>query len=196
MTFRRFLAWIVEKLFELQLLILLLVAVKVLLPVGLHSYASVETFRAGVTAQWHAALDEAAFMAQAFMNGNYALYAFKLWQAAAWVIGIQFYFWSFYIFTSALACLAGDRGYIGKALLAYSVSAGVLAWRQQAIFDLNTLPLAGALLVGGMLAVIASALFGRYVDVRLGGGKAVKARGMKPAASDSVRGRVRFDLSQ
>lgn len=198
MTFRRFLAWIIEKLFEMQLLVLLLVAVKFLLPTGLDAYSSLPAFISGMSAQWYASLDEAAFMSSAFMEGNYAVYAYRTWQAAAWVIGIHFYFWSFYLFTSIFACLAGDRGYLRNAILAFLVSAGVLVWRQREMFDIHNIALAITLLSGGVLVVIVSCLFGRYVDFRLAGGRTMQERiqTVRAGKRDSSRGRVRFDLSQ
>jgi len=198
MTFRRFLAWIVEKLFELQLFIIALIAVKFILPTGVHSFESLDAFVAGAREQWFSSLDEASYMTRAFMGGSYAMYGLRTYQAAAYVIGIHFYFWSFYLFTSIFACLAGERGYVQKAVLAFWVSAGVLAYRQRDMLDLQSIYLAAALLTGGTVVVILAALFGKWVDFRLSGGKSLAemARNAHDRKQQSVRGRVRFDLSQ
>jgi hypothetical protein len=190
MTFRRFIAWIAEKLLEWQLFVLLLLAVKFLLPVDLNSYQTFDTFMAGVEAQWYASLDEAAFMADAFMGGSYAAYAWKTWLAAGWMVGIHLYFWSFYIFTSIFAGLRGSKGYMPRAILAFLVSAGILAWRQRAMFNTQALYLSGALLAGGVIVVLISTAFGNALDARMAG---QKRGGVSP--EPSVRGRVRLDFS-
>ena len=198
MTFRRFLAWIVEKLFELQLFVIALIAVKFVLPTGVHSFDSLQAFVSGAREQWFSSLDEASYMTRAFMGGSYALYGLRTYEAAAYVIGIHFYFWSFYLFTSIFACLAGERHYVAKAILAFWVSAGVLAWQSREMFDLQSVYLAAALLAGGTAMVLVAALFGTWVDFRLSGGRtfAEISRKVQARKQQSVRGRVRFDLSQ
>ncbi len=197
MTFRRFLAWIVEKLFELQLFVIALIVVKFVLPTGVRNFESLPAFMSGAREQWFSSLDEASYMTRAFMNGSYADYALRTYEAAAYVIGIHFYFWSFYLFTSIFACLAGDRGYVRNAVLAFWVSAGVLAWRSRDVLDLQSVYMAGALLAGGTVVVVIAALFGKWIDFRLSGGKsfAEMARKAQARKQQSVRGRVRFDLS-
>lgn len=190
MTFRRFIAWIAEKLLEWQLFVLVLLSVKFLLPVDLNSYQSFEGFVSGVRMQWYASLDEAAFMTHAFMGGSYFDYVWKTWVAAGWMVGIHVYFWSFYIFTSIFACLRGQQGYTLRAVLAFLISAGILAWRQRAMFDMQGFYLGVALLAGGLAVVLISTAFGNALDARMAGGKT----GRTPRAK-SVRGRVRLDFS-
>ncbi len=190
MTFRRFIAWIAEKLLEWQLFVLLLLAVKFLLPVDLASYRSLDAFVAGAGAQWYASLDEAAFMTNAFMGGSYFAYAWKTWVAAGWMVGIHLYFWSFYIFTSIFAGLRGPKGYTLRAVLAFLISACILAWRQRAMFDIQALYLAGALVAGGLIAVLISTAFGNALDARMAGQKSERSSGAR-----SARGRVRLDFS-
>lgn len=190
MTFRRFMAWIAEKLLEWQLLVLLLLGVKFLLPTDLASYQTFDTFVAGAETQWYASLDEAAFMTNAFMNGSYLTYVWKTWVAAGWLVGIHVYFWSFYIFTSIFAGLRGSRGYMPRAIVAFLISACILAWRQRAMFDIQALYLGGVLLAGGLVVVMVSTAFGNFLDVRMAGEKPVRA-----AKGPSARGRVRLDFS-
>jgi hypothetical protein len=190
MTFRRFIAWIAEKLLEWQLFVLLLLGVKFLLPTDLASYQTFDTFFAGAKSQWYASLDEAAFMTNAFMNGSYAAYIWKMWVAAGWLVGIHLYFWSFYLFTSIFAGLRGQRGYMPRAILAFLISAGILAWRQRAMFDVQALYLGGALLAGGLVVVLISTAFGNFLDARMAGQKAAR-----PVKASSARGRVRLDFS-
>ena len=191
MTFRRFVAWIVEKLAEWAGLSLLLVAAKFVLPTGPDSFRSVAAFVAGVNSQVASSLDEAVYMARAFMGGSLGLYALKLFEAAAYLVGIQFYFWSFYLFTSIFACLAGPRGYVAKALLALAVSAVVLTVRLHDLADRQSVILAAALLAGGFAVTGLSALFGQWLDARLSGKRAAAKK-----TAPSPRGRVRLDLSQ
>jgi hypothetical protein len=190
MTFRRFIAWIAEKLLEWQLFVLLLLGVKFLLPVDLNSYQGLDSFVTGAQAQWYASLDEAAFMTSAFMGGSYFDYVWKTWVGAAWLVGIHVYFWSFYIFTSIFAALRGAKGYTSRAIVAFLISAGILAWRQRAMFDTQALYLGGALLVGGLVVVLISTAFGDFLDARMAGRTEGRA-----AKSQSVRGRVRLDFS-
>lgn len=190
MTFRRFIAWIAEKLLEWQLFVLLLLAVKFLLPTDLASYQTFDTFVAGAESQWYASLDEAAFMTNAFMGGSYAAYAWKVWVAAGWLVGIYLYFWSFYLFTSIFAALRGPKGYTPRAIVAFLISACILAWRQRAMFDIQALYLGGALLAGGLVVVMISTAFGNFLDARMAGQKMAR-----PARPQSARGRVRLDFS-
>ncbi len=192
MTFRRFLAWIVEKLVEWLGLSLLLVAVKFVLPTDPDSFRSLDAFGAGMNSQLASSLDEAVYMARAFMGGSLSLYGLKLFEAAAYLVGIQFYFWSFYLFTSIFACLTSHRGYVLKALLALVVSAIILMVRLRELADLQTIILAGALLAGGLIVTTFSALFGQWLDGRLAG----KRPPAKAKAPPSPRGRVRLDFSQ
>lgn len=190
MTFRRFIAWVAEKLLEWQLFILILLAVKFFLPTDLNSYQTFDTFVAGAQTQWYASIDEAVFMTDAFMSGSYTAYVWKTWVAAGWLVGIHVYFWSFYIFTSIFAALRGPKGYLPRAIVAFLISAGILAWRQRAIFDIQALYLSGALLVGGLVVVTVSTAFGDFLDARMAGRKPAH-----PAKGPSARGRVRLDFS-
>lgn len=190
MTFRRFLVWIVEKLVEWIGLSLLLVAAKFVLPTDPDSFRSLGAFAAGMNGQFASSLDEASYMARAFMGGSQALYALKLFEAAAYLVGIQFYFWSFYLFTSIFACLASQRGYVVKALLALAVSAAVLGVRLRELADLQSTILAATLLAGGLVVAGLSAGFGLWLDGRMSGKKP------PPKKAASPRGRVRLDLSQ
>ncbi|WP_443748187.1 hypothetical protein [Asticcacaulis solisilvae] len=191
MTFRRFLAWIVEKAVEWLGLSLLLVAAKFVLPTDPDSFRSLGAFTAGMNSQLVSSLDEAVYMARAFMGGSMGLYALKLIEAAAYLVGIQFYFWSFYLFTSIFACLTSHRGYVAKALLALVVSAVVLMVRLRELADLQSVILAGALMVGGLIVTALSALFGQWLDGRLSGKKAPAKK-----APPSPRRGVRLDFSQ
>jgi len=191
MTFRRFLAWIVEKLVEWIGLSLLLVAAKFVLPTDPDSFRSVAAFTSGMNSQLASSLDEAVYMARAFMGGSVALYGLKLVEAAAYLVGIQFYFWSFYLFTSIFACLTSHRGYVAKALLALVVSAVILMVRLHDLADLQSFILSGALLMGGLVVTALSALFGQWLDGRLAG-----KRPPAKAKAPSPRGRVRLDFSQ
>ena len=191
MTFRRFLAWIVEKLVEWIGLSLLLVAAKFILPTDPDSFRSVAAFSSGMSSQLASSLDEAVYMARAFMGGSLALYGLKLVEAAAYLVGIQFYFWSFYLFTSIFACLTSHRGYVAKALLALVVSAVILMVRLRELADLQSFILSGALLMGGLVVTLLSALFGQWLDGRLAG-----KRPPAKAKTPSPRGRVRLDFSQ
>jgi len=192
MTFRRFLAWIVEKLAEWIGLSLLLVAAKFVLPTDPDSFRSMGAFAAGMNSQLLSSLDEASYMARAFMGGSLELYTLKLVEAAAYLVGIQFYFWSFYLFTSIFACLTSHRGYVAKALLAMVISAVVLAVRLRDLIDLQSVTLGGALFLGGLIVTSLSALFGQWLDARMSG----KARPKKKKAPPSPRGGVRLDFSQ
>ena len=191
MTFRRFLVWIVEKAAEWIGLSLLLVAAKFVLPTAPDSFRSLDAFVAGMNSQVVSSLDEAVYMARAFMGGSLGLYALKLVEAAAYLVGIQFYFWSFYLFTSIFACLSNHRGYVLKALLALVVSAVALMVRLRDLADLQSVTLAVALFLGGLVVTGLSALFGQWLDARLSG-KRSPAKKKAP----SPRGRVRLDLSQ
>ncbi len=190
MTFRRFLAWIVEKLVEWIGLSLLLVAAKFALPTASDSFRSLEAFGSGMNSQLASSLDEAVYMARAFMGGSIGLYGVKLIEAAAYLVGIQFYFWSFYLFASIFACLSGHRGYVAKAQLALVVSAVVLMVRLRHLADLQSIILAAALLAGGLIVTGISAMFGQWLDGRLSGKRAPAKK------TPSPRGRVRLDLSQ
>ncbi len=192
MTFRRFLAWIVEKGVEWIGLSLLLVAAKFVLPTAADSFRSLDAFAAGVNSQFVSSLDEASYMARAFMGGSLELYALKLIEAAAYLVGIQFYFWSFYLFTSIFACLTSHRGYVLKALLALVVSAVVLMVRLRDLADLQSVTLAVALLAGGLVVTTLSAVFGQWLDGRLSG----KRGTAKKKAPPSPRSGIRFDFSQ
>ena len=188
MTFRRFLTWIAEKLVEWQLFAALLLLVKFVLPTSPAAYASLDAFTAGVNSQWFASIDEAAYMTRAFMGGSYFQYGLKTYEAAAYVVGIHLYFWSFYLATSILACVVGPRGYLLRAWLALAVSAVVLALRLRDQVDIGNACLGGALFTGGLIVVTLSALFGEALDRRL-------RDGPKPRAPNrSGDGRVRFDL--
>ncbi len=207
MTFRRFLTWIVEKLVEWQLFVILLVAVKFALPTDPGSYNDFGSFGAGIREQFAGSVDEAGYMTHAFMGNSYFRYVLRTYEAAAYVVGVHFYFWSFYIFTSIFACLAAadktkQRGYVPKAILAFIASAAILGVRLHGLFSLQNLLLATAMLIGGTVVVGLSALFGVWLDWRLRGGKPARAKAPPPAdphgrgKQASVRGRVRFDLSQ
>jgi len=190
MTFRRFLAWIGEKLAEWVGLSLLLVAAKFIVPTDPGSFNSFEAFAGGMNSQLVSSLDEAVYMARAFMGGSVALYGLKLVVAAAYLVGIQFYFWSFYLFTSIFACLSGSRTYVAKALLALIVSAAVLAVRLHDLIDWHSGILAAALLIGSLVVTALSALFGLWLDSRLSGKKGAAKKAPSP------RSGVRLDFSQ
>ncbi len=189
MTFRRFLAWIIEKLVELQLFALLLIAVKFVLPISANAYVSFAAFGRGVNDQWFASVDEASYMTRAFMGGSYLDYGLKTYEAALYVVGTHFYFWCCYLITSILACVIGRRGYVPRAWLAFVISAIVLAVRLHGQVDPQNFYLAAALFVGGVAVVTVTALFGLGLDSWLSG-----ARNPKPP-KPSANGRVRFDLS-
>ncbi len=188
MTFRRFLTWIVEKLVEWQLFAGLLILVKFAFPTSPGNYVSWQAFTAGASSQWSASIDEAAYMTRAFMGGSYFEYGLKTYEAAAYIVGIHLYFWSFYLATSILACVIGPKGYLPRAWLALAVSAVVLGVRLRDQIDIGNACVGGVLFLGGLIVVTVSALFGEALDRRL-------RDGPKPRAPNrSADRRVRFDL--
>jgi hypothetical protein len=190
MGVRRLLAWIMEKLLELQLFIVVLLLVKFLWPLAPGAYVDGGTFANGVGQTWSGALDDADFMTRAYLNDSYFLYGWRTCGAAAYVVAHDFYFAGFYIVTSGLALLlSGNGGYARNAIIAYFVSAGYLIWRQIGAYDIPHVWMAGALFGGGLIAVIISLWFGQAMRRWLSGGGPV-------SAPVSGGGRMGFDLGE
>ena len=160
MTFRRFILWLSERLIEWQLAIALLLAVKFLLPVSSQSYVDFNAFVAGMRETLGNNLADAAFMTQNFMNGDWGLYWANAWRAAGWIIGLHIYLQSLYLFTSLLARQIAPAYPVRGSLIAWMVSFAVLCGLYYQYSDPGSLRLAFCLLVGGGLAVTASAAFG------------------------------------
>jgi hypothetical protein len=187
---RRFLAWIMEKLLELQLFIVVLLLVKFFWPLTPGAYVDGTSFANGVAQTWAGTVDDADFMTRAYLDDSYFLYGWRTCGAAAYVVAHDFYFASFYLVTSGVAwLLSGNGGHVRNALLAYCVSAGYLAWRQLAAYDIPHVWMAGALFGGGLIAVILSLWFGHAMKRWLAGGVA-------PDLAPSGGGRIGFDLGE
>jgi hypothetical protein len=186
---RRFLAWIMEKLLELQLFIVVLLLVKFFWPLTPGAYVDTHTFADGVSQTWAGALDDADFMTRAYLGDSYGLYAWRTCGAAAFMVAHDFYFAGFYLVTSAIAWfLSANGGRVRNTLIAYFISTGYLAWRQVDAYDIPHAWMAGALFGGGLIAVLLSLWFGHAMRRWLSGGPA-----LGPVSGD---GRVRFDLGE
>lgn len=183
---RRFLAWIMEKLLELQLFVAVLLAVKFLWPLTPGAYVDGRTFVEGVAQTWAGALDDADFMTRAYLSDSYFLYAWRTCGAAAFMVAHDFYFAGFYLVTSAIAWfLSANGGHARNTLIAYVISAGYLVWRQIGAYDIPHAWMAGALFGGGLIAVALSLWFGHAMRRWLAGG----------GTADPVpSGRLRLDL--
>ncbi len=189
MGIRRLLAWIMEKLLELQLFIVVLLLVKFLWPLTPGAYVNGSTFVNGVAQTWSGALDDADFMTRAYLDDSYFLYGWRTCGAAAYVVAHDFYFAGFYIVTSGIALLlSGNGGYIRNALFAFVLSAGYVVWRQIDAYDIPHAWMAGALFAGGLVAVALSLWFGSAMRRWLAGGPDVV-----PASGG---GRIGFDLGE
>ncbi|EGF93504.1 hypothetical protein ABI_19440 [Asticcacaulis biprosthecium C19] len=187
MDFRRILAWLVEKLFELHLAIAAVLLVKFFLPLSGDAYTSLGAFAAGVRDTYAGALEDAAYVSANFLEGSYLNYAFQTYLAAAYVVVRYAYLASLYIFLSLLACLLGQRHYIRNAVAAFGFAAVIFGWRFVHAYDLDMLRMAVAVLALGLIAVLWSALTGEGLYRRLNG-KVTPSRPLSPS------GRVRLDL--
>ncbi len=188
MTFRRFITWLIEKLFELHFAVAVLLIVKFFLPLTPQSFDSVTAFTTGVSETWRASLDDAAYMTRTFMDGAWPLYAWRTYVAAIYVIVVYGYLSSLYIFTSLLACLLGRRHYVVYALLAYAAGFAIFCWRFVHAYDFEMVRIGVALFVLGLLVVAAAARFGSRLDARL--------QPRPSVANQSAPRRIGFDLGQ
>ncbi len=188
MTFRRFATWLVEKLFELNFAVFVLLIVKFCLPLTPQSFDSFPAFANGVSETWRASLDDAAYVTRTFMDGSYGLYALKTYAAAAYVIVFYGYVSSLYIFTSLLACLLSHRHYVLSALVAYVAGFAIFCLRFVHAYDYEMVRMGVALFVLGLLVVAGSARFGAGLDGHL--------RPRKMAVQTSGPRRIGFELSQ
>lgn len=188
MTFRRFATWLVEKLFELHLAVVVLLIVKFCLPLTPQSFDSFQAFSHGVAETWRASLDDAAYVTKTFMDGSYAQYAWNTYIAAAYVIVFYAYMSSLYIFISLLACLLSHRHYVLYALLAYVAGFAIFCLRFVHAYDYEMIRMGVALFVLGLLVVAVSAQFGAGLDARL--------QSPKAAGKPSGPRRIGFELSQ
>ena len=194
MTFKRLLVWLLEKLVELHLGVVVVWLVSTLLPTVSEAYTSLGAFGQAVVENAHNATDDAAYMTQSFMGGSYATYALKTYLACVYVIGFYVYLAGLYLFTSLLACLFDHRHYALSAVLAFTVSAIVFCIGFVPVFDAATLR-AGLVLFGlGLGIVFGCAVMGE----RLMGVSAKPAEKAKPqkAKKTSVRRRVSLNLSE
>lgn len=187
MGVRRFLAWIMERLLEMQLFVAVVLLVKFLWPMTPGAYVDGQTFIDGVAQTWAGSLDDADFMTRAYLGDSYFLYGWRTCGAAAYVVAHDFYFTAFYLPASAIAwLLSASGGHVRNALIAYLISAGYLAWRLIALYDIPHAWMAGALFTGGLVAVSLSLWFGHAMRRWLAGG----------SEPSSGVGRVRFDLGE
>lgn len=190
MGVRRFLAWIMEKLLELQLFVVVLLLVKFFWPLTPAAYVDGSSFASGVAQTWAGTVDDADFMTRAYLDDSYFLFGWRTCGAAAYVVAHDFYFAGFYLVTSAIAwLLSSSGGHIRNALFAYFLSAGYVAWRQTAGYDIPHAWMAGALFGGGLIAVILSLWFGHAMRRWLAGGE-------PSVAPSSDHGRIGFDLGE
>jgi len=160
MTFRLFLIWLGERLIEWQLAIALLLVVKFLLPVSSQSYIDLHSFAAGAREALRNNLDDAAFMTQNFMNGDWGLYWANAWRGAGWIIALHIYLQGLYLFASLLARRIAPHRSVSGSLLAFLLSFAVLCGLYYENRDPGSLRLALCLLTGGGLIVALSAGFG------------------------------------
>ncbi len=190
MGMRRFLAWIMEKLLELQLFVAVLLLVKFFWPLTPGAYVNVGGFADGVAQTWAGTVDDADFMTRAYLDDSYFLYGWRTCGAAAFMVAHDFYFASFYIVASGVALLLSrNGGYIRNAILAYFACAGYAVWQQRFQYDIPHVWMAGALFTGGLIAVVLSLWFGHAMQRWLAGGPAL-------APVSGGGGRVRLDLSE
>ena len=190
MTFRRFLAWLVEKLFELHLAVAVVLIVKFFLPMSAESYAGRDAFALGVRDTYQGALDDAVFVTGSFMKGSYLTFAGQTYLAAVYVVVLYGYLASLYIFASLLACLFGQGHYVRNALIAYVFAAAIFWWRFVRAYDADMLRMAAVFMVLGVAAVAWSAWCGEGLNRRLGGKRAP----VRTPAVKSGHRRVRLDL--
>ena len=189
MTFRRFLTWLVEKLFELHLAIAVVLVVKFFLPLTAESYTSVPAFIQGVRDTWHGAMDDAAYVTGSFLQGNYARYALKTYLASLYVVVFYGYVASLYLFTSLLAVMLGPRHHVRNCLGAYLCSLIVFFWRYVHAYDADMIYMATAFMGLGTVVVTVVAFAGERFYHRIGG------KDPAPKRRSSRTGRERLELS-
>ena len=185
MGFRRFLAWIVEKLVELNLGAVAVLLVKFLLPVTRDAYQSPDAFLSGVRDTYASASDDASFVAGNFLGNSEGAYALHAYVAALYVVGFYFYVSSLYVLFSLLAVGLGRRAYPLFALFAYVLAFGLFVFRFVHVYDDENLFAGGALFGLGAVIVLVCA-------VTCGG---LFTGAPKPARKPSMGGRVRLDFS-
>lgn len=183
MGFRRFLAWLAEKLLELHLGVAALLAVKFCLPVTRAAYGSVSAFVGGVRETVAASADDAAYVAHDVFAGSWLGYGLGSYLSAIYVIGFYFYLSSLYILLSLLACAWGGRHYRLHAMAAYSLAFAFFCLRFVRVYDDDNLLAGTALFVLGLIAAGISAAFGQSLA------------GV-PAPAPSMTGGVRLDFSR
>lgn len=187
MPFKRFLIWLVEKLFELNLAVAAVLIVEFFLPLSPDAYVSLDAFAAGVRDTYAGAVEDAAYVTSGFMGGSWWRYAANTWLAALWVVVLYGYLASLYLFLSLLACLLGERNHVRNALIAYGLAAAFFVWRFVHAWDADMWRLLSAMIVLGLGIAAWSAWLGEGLY-----GSGQKAtRGGQP----SSRRRVRLDLS-
>lgn len=191
MPFKRFLTWLVEKLFELNLAVAVVLLVKFFLPLSAENYTSLTAFATGVHDTYRNAMDDATYVTGMFMQGSPIKYALKTWFAAIYVVVFYGYLSSLYAFTSLLAALLGPRHHVRNCLIAYGVSAGVFWWQFVHAYDAETLRMAAAFIVLGVGVVVWAAYSGDRFYHRIGGKDPAPKH---PSPSKSVGGRIRLDL--
>lgn len=186
MPFKRFIIWLFERLFELQLAVGAVLLVKFFLPLSPDSYAGLDAFAAGVRDTWRTSLDDAAYVTSSFLQGSYLRFAGKTYLAAAYLVVHYGYIASLYLFTSLLAALLGPRHHVRNALLAYICSILVFFLQFVRTYDSNIVHMSLAFVLLGTLIVALMAFAGEAAYRSLGG--------KTPQQQRSVRGRVRLDL--
>ncbi len=163
MTFKRFLIWLLEKLIELHLAVVVLLCVKWLLPSDVASFTSWAAFATGVQDAFHTNLDDALYMVGNFMGGDWGQYVWHTYRAAVWMTGVYFYAASLYTLTSLFACLLSRTYYVRLAVAAYLVSSVICTLSFWRAWDAGNARLGAALFIGGLVVVMISALIGKGV---------------------------------
>lgn len=188
MTFKRFLVWLLEKLIELHLAVVLLLCVKWLLPAEAASFISWRALVSGVRDAFQSNLEDAVYMIRSFMGGDGWLYVWRTYLAAVWITGFYFYAASLYVLTSLFACLLSGTHYVRLALMAYILSSTICALSFWSALDLANARLGATLFLGGLAVMGISALIGKRLGRGLGNDK-------KSGHRLKVKGSRRIELS-
>lgn len=182
MTVRRFLVWLVEKVIELHLAILVLVLARIFMPAAADGFTGVQGALHQVGEAWQGWIDDAAYQVATFMDGSWPRFLWRTYGDAAVSVIFYGYFGSLYIFMSLLAGLLANGTHVRLALVAYVAAFAVFCWRFVHAFDSDMRLMLISLFLAGLMVVTLSAAIGAGLS------------GNKPAGASGAR-RVRLDFA-
>jgi len=180
MAVQRFFVWVLEKVLELQLAVVVLLASQWFLPTDSESFSSLESLSAGMAERFHTHLDDAFYVTQTFMAGEWWRYAERSYLAATYLICLHFYGTSLYALMSLLACILGRTHYLRAALLAYLASLALMSSFFVSVYDASTFRLATVLFSGGLLAVMGGVFLGKKFSATVPAKLPIPAKKRRP----------------